>query len=471
MKKDTFEEHWDAIEVPEEKLDTAITKGITVGKKARPMKKRWKSPTLLSSAAASLILVSGFVFSPVTDVLAKVPLLHFVYDEISSPVGRDLFHTQSVTALNDQATSQDIGLMITSAYYDTMLIGITFSVTSDKLSLDNIKENGPESGYSYYLFDGDEQNQWAGATSELKETDDGFVGAIEFYRSDQSLGDDFTLPITFTSILGQQGRWKFDIPIEEKTPEKIKTTEQADTTKGGYSFRLNSITKGEATTILDYTTTRPKEGENDHFTIDVVDSQGNKLSKGSIGRQLNVQETESTLNVQERSLFTSPLDEKDRYIVIHPEVSKSEFDTIQPFEKTPFDIESDRFGYKIVVKNVQRKNQKLTIDYELENVERGKFREDHFQNFADQIKLIRSEDVLAGDDGQAQYEALKENSLILGKNGKIINEKELRLQSTFDLKNTSNFNLKDYSLMVPLGIFGRNDPIELDPIKVDLTSD
>ncbi|ELK46096.1 DUF4179 domain-containing protein [Halobacillus sp. BAB-2008] len=468
MKKDWFEERWNSIEVPEEELDKAITNGIQAGKKETPNKKHWKLPAMVSSAAASLILVSGLVFSPITEVLAKVPLLNFVYDEISFPVGSELFNKQLVTELNETATSNGVDVTITSAYYDNTLLGITFKVTSDQLSIEAMdRKNSPQAGYSYYLFNGDEQNQWGGSMSQLKETEEGFVGAMEFQQRDQSIGEDFTLPITFTSILGKKGTWKFDIPIEQRTPEKIIIDGHDTTTKGGYSFSLNSITKGEATTILNYTTTRPKNGEDDHFSIDVEDAQGDQLSKRNIGKTLSVNKTNESIKVKEQSLFSSTLNEKDDYILIHPKVSRDEFDTIQAFQKTPFEIQSDRFGYTIVVENVQMNHRLLTIDYYLKNVDREKLKKDNFLNFANQIKLIRSEDVIAGADGQAQYEALKEDSLIYGNNGEIINQGELHLQSTFEIK--SNFNLKEYSLMVPFGIFSSNAPIELDPIKIDIS--
>ncbi|UOQ43743.1 DUF4179 domain-containing protein [Halobacillus salinarum] len=468
MKKDWFDERWNSIEVPEEELDKVITNGIQAGKKETPNKKHWKLPAMVSSAAASLVLVSGLVFSPITEVLAKVPLLKIVYDEISFPVGSELFSKQLVTELNETATSNGVDVTITSAYYDNTLLGITFKVTSDQLSIEAMdRKNSPQAGYSYYLFDGDEQNQWGGSMSQLKETEEGFVGSMEFQQR-KSIGEDFTLPITFTSILGKKGTWKFDIPIEQRTPEKIKIDEHATTTKGDYSFSLNSITKGEATTILNYTTTRPPIGEDDRFSLDVVDAQGNQLEKRSIGKTLDVNETKGSIKVKEQSLLTSTLNEKDDYIVIHPKVSRDEFDTIQPFQKTTFEIQSKRFGYKIVVENVQMNHRQLTIDYYLKNVNQEKLKKDNFLNFANQIKLIRSEDVIAEGDGQAQYEALKDDSLIYGNNGKIINQGELHLQSTFKLE--SNFDLKEYSLMVPFGIFSSNAPIELDPIKVDISS-
>ncbi len=308
----------------------------------------------------------------------------------------------------------------------------------------------------------------SGSMSRLKETEDGFIGAIEFYQPDQSIASDFTLPITFTSILGEKGTWRFDVPIEKRPAEKIMVEGETSTKDGSYSLIMNSITKGKATTILDYKTIRPKGGKDDHINIDVFDDEGNRLSGRNIGKTMSIEEKSGKIQVQERSLFTSAIDANDDYLMIYPEVSRDEFDTIHAIQDTPFEVESNRFGYKIVVNKVFKEDQHFIIDYYIKNVDSESYQKDIFRNFADQIKLIRSEDVISNGDGQDQYEALKEDSLILGKKGKVINQEELHFQSRFKLNKPEKFTMDDYSLMVPFGIFGMNDSIKMDPVKVDL---
>ncbi|MYL56234.1 DUF4179 domain-containing protein [Virgibacillus halodenitrificans] len=469
MKKEWFDQYWNDMEVPQEELNQAITNGIRSGKQSKRKRKRLKSTTIISSAAASLILVSGLFFSPVTEVLAKVPLLNLIYDEVTTSVGSELFASDLVTELDETATDNGVNVTITSAYYDNHLLGITFKAEGDQLSAKNMdKDNGPESGYGYYLFDGKEQNQLSGSMSGLKKTDDGFIGAMEFYQPNQSIANDFTLPITFTSILGEKGTWRFDIPIEKRPADKVMIEGETTTKTGSYSLIMNSITKGNATTILDYKTIRPKGGKNDHINIDVFDDDGNRLSKRNIGEILSIEEKSGRIQVQERSLFTSAIDTNDDYLMIYPEVSRDEFDTIHPIQQSPFEVESKRLGYKIVVNKVLKQDQHLIIDYYIKNVDAKSYKKDIFQNFADQIKLIRSEDVISNGDGQDQYENLKEDSLILGKKGKVINQEELHFQSRFKFDNPEKFTMNDYSLMVPFRIFGMNDSIEMKPVKVYL---
>ncbi|ASN05403.1 DUF4179 domain-containing protein [Virgibacillus necropolis] len=469
MKKEWFDQYWNDMEVPQEELNQAIKNGIRSGKRSKRKRKRLKSTTIITSAAASLILASGLFFSPVTEVLAKVPLLNLIYEDITTTVGSELFASNLVTELDEKATDNGVNITITSAYYDNNVLGFTFKVEGDQLSIKNMdKGNSSASGYGYYLFDGEEQNQLSGSGSGLKETDDGFIGAMEFYQPDQSIASDFTLPITFTSILGEKGTWRFDIPIEKRPAEKVMVEGETRTKDGSYSLIMNSITKGKATTILDYKTIRPKGGKDDHINIDVFDDDGNRLSKRNIGKTVSIEEKSGTIQVQEHSLFTSAIDANDDYLMIYPEVSRDEFDTIHAIQDTPFEVESSRFGYKIVVNKVLKQDQQFIIDYYIKNVDSESYKKDIFQNFADQIKLIRSEDVISNGDGQDQYEALKEDSLILGKKGKLINQEKLHFQSRFELDKPEKFTINDYSLMVPFGIFGMNDSIEMKPVKVDL---
>ncbi|WP_028782329.1 DUF4179 domain-containing protein [Thalassobacillus devorans] len=469
MRKEQFDRQWNEIKVPKQKLDQAITNGIKSGKRMKRKRKHWKTSAAITSSAASLVLASGLVFSPVTEVLAKVPVLHFIYEDLTTPVGSELFASDLVTELEEKATDNGIDITITSAYYDNQILGVTFKASGDQLSIKNLdKPNSPETGYGYYLFDGKDKNQWAGSMSSLKETKDGFVGAIEFYQLDQTIDSDFTLPLTFTSILGEKGTWRFDVPIEKRPAEMLTVKGESRTEDGSYTFTMDAITKGNTTTILDYETTRPKDGESDQINIDVFDDQGNRLMPRNIGNILNIKETANQVKVKERSLFTSKIDERDQFLMIHPTVVRDEFDTIHAIQPSSFEVESKRFGYKIVVNEVMKKDGEVVVDFHIKNVDEAKFSNDILNNFANQIKLIRSEDVIPGADGQTQYEALEDDSLILAEKGKAVDWKELHFRTKFDLANHEKFTIEDHSLMVPFGIFAGNDKIKMKPIKIDL---
>ena len=84
MPKDLFNSYTNDIEVPKEDLIRAIDTGIERGEKFLKTNKRTsilKRTSFLTSAAATLLLASGFVFSPVTNVLAQVPLIGGIYEK------------------------------------------------------------------------------------------------------------------------------------------------------------------------------------------------------------------------------------------------------------------------------------------------------------------------------------------------------------------------------------------------------
>ncbi|PKH12198.1 hypothetical protein [Planomicrobium sp. MB-3u-38] len=68
--------------------------------------------------------------------------------------------------------------------------------------------------------------------------------------------------------------------------------------------------------------------------------------------------------------------------------------------------------------------------------------------------------------GERDFGQLMENR-IQGVAKKQASDGPYRYQTTFTVP--ENFNLDDYSLMVPFGTLSSNQPIEMAPIKIDLT--
>jgi nitrous oxide reductase len=93
---------------------------------------------------------------------------------------------------------------------------------------------------------------------------------------------------------------------------------------------MESVIRGKVTTIINYQTILPEYGKNDSLDLNVVDDQGNELSKSGIG--------------PESATFNSKIDKDAKFLMIYPEFSKDEFHTIIPIGATPFKVESNRFG-------------------------------------------------------------------------------------------------------------------------------
>lgn len=467
MNKDWFEKETEKIEVPKEDVFQAISKGIGDGRKQKKRKKAFKLSAVASSTAASLVLASGFLFTPMNDALAKVPLLGSIYENLS--VGSELFASNLVTELDQKATSKGVDITITSAYYDGNVMGVTFEAEGDKLTIENMDVgNRPVSGYSSHLFDGKDPSQWASSSTELKETGDGtFVGAMEFYNDEAELPKNFTLPLTFTHMADVFGTWKFDVPVEQIPPEKIDVSGQSIHEEGSYKLEMESIIKGKATTMLEYKVKLPANGKSDNINLTVWDDQKKQLSK-SHANSIDKKLVDGSWIISYRELFTNKIDEDAHHLLIYPDLKKNEQDTFQSLSQSvPFKVESDRFDYQITVNDLQVNNDELIIDYQLENVEQGKFRKDLLMNFADWIKIIPTDKIVVNEQGY--YDG---NELIghVSKNQKaeLVNTDKMQFQSRITIENPDKFNMKDYSIMVPFGNLSSNDPIKMEPIKINL---
>ncbi|MCF6136418.1 DUF4179 domain-containing protein [Pseudalkalibacillus berkeleyi] len=469
MNKDWFEKETEKIEVPKEDVFNAISLGIHDGRKHRVVKKRKKAlklSTIVSSAAASLVLASGFLFAPMNDALAKVPLLGSLYEHLS--VGSELFASNLVTELDEKATSKGVDITIRSAYYDGNVIGVTFKAEGEKLTIENMDVgNRPVSGFSYHLFDGLDQTHWSSSSPELKETKDGtFVGAIEFYNDQTDLPENFTLPLTFTHMADVNGKWKFDIPIEQIPPEKIEVSGQSIYDEGSYQVEMESIIKGKATTMLEYTVTVPEKGKNDEIILSVFDDQKNRLSK-SHANKIDESFEDGQWKLSYRELFTSKINEDAKHLEINLDLRKREPRTFEGMSQpVPFTVKSKRFDYQINVEKIEKVNDELIIDYVLQNVAQGEFRKDLLMNFANWVRIIPTEKIENDENGElgdSFYEYVSRDN-----KAKLIDKEKMQFQSRIQIKDPDSFNMKDYSLVVPFENLSSNDSIIMDPIKIDL---
>lgn len=469
MDEKQFEKEISRIEVPQFEVFQAIDKGIKNGRKAKRGSKKFNAKTVgaVTSVAASAFLASGLVFAPVSNVLAAVPVIGSIYEKFGLQIGSELEESDLITQLNQAASSNGVDVTVTGAYYDGNVMGITFVAEGEELSTETNTDAGPEAGYAFELFDGSEPNQWASAMTELKEAAEGYTAAMEFYNPEADLTADFNLPLTFNSIGGVEGKWKFDIPLEQISAKTILTDAESQLKGTAYSLHMDSVVKGKATTMLNYETNLPLDGAGDEIRLTVFDDLGNRLSKSHADVLL---ESESGDGIQQdvRELFSGKIDDEAKYLLVQPEVVRYEEETIHALDglSAPFTVESDRFDHSILVNNVEQEGNQVTIDYTIQNLEDGNLPEDLIQNFADFIVLVKSDDVVLDEAGERDFGQLMENR-IQGVAAKQASGKPYRYQTTFTVD--ENFSLDDYSLMVPFGTLSSNQPIEMPAIKIELT--
>lgn len=313
MSKDWFNEQIEKIEVPRDDVYWAIHKGIELGRKEKK-KKKWLSglrkTSFITSSAASILLVSGLIFSPVSQVLASVPIIGGLYDNFNSGMGKELTATQLVTELNEKATSNGIDVTLTSAFYDGYVIGFTFKANGEDISVNSNQDIGPEAGYSYHLFDGIDNKQWGGTTEGLTKKGNSYIGAFSLEYPEKELPKELTIPLVFTHIGGKDGEWKFNVPVQQIPVNEIESNTITSSTDGTYTFQMESLIRGEATTIINYHTTIPEFVSKDIFHLKVVDDHGNELSSSGVNSQI--------------ATFSEKVDEDAKYLMIYPEFSNSQ---------------------------------------------------------------------------------------------------------------------------------------------------
>jgi hypothetical protein len=311
MNKEWFDKSLSEIEVPTDEVFLAIDKGIKLGEKEIKIQKRKsiiKMTSIITSAAATLFLASGFIFSPITNALANLPFIGTIYEQFNSEVGKELASKNLITEHNQEVSSSGVDITVTSAFYDGSYIGITFKADGNGLSESLDSESNPEAGYSYQLFEGTESEQWGGTMEQLRKTTDGYIGAMTLEYPHKQLPADFTLPLTFTFVGGVKGTWQFNVPVTQITTEKFMTGERSISQDEAYSFVMESVTKAEATTILDYKIIQPIIEGGYFFNLEVFDNHGKKLSLDSVG--------------SDRAILSEGIDDDIEFLMIHPGFSK-----------------------------------------------------------------------------------------------------------------------------------------------------
>ncbi|MEH7381046.1 DUF4179 domain-containing protein [Bacillus sp. JJ1533] len=281
MEKDLFNE----IEIPTKELHLAIEKGIKRGEGFRQKRKYiqpLKRTSLLTSGAAAILLASGFMFSPVNQVLAQVPILGSIYENYQMPAGQDLAAEQLITEINETVENNSVKMSITSIFYDGSYVGITFKATGESLSDTFGGETGPEAGYAFEMFDGKDESTWGGVMGTLTRQGNAYVGAMILETRNVKNPDKLTLPITFTHMAGVQGEWSFNLSVEKLPSREIELNQTLYSTNHDYSLHVKDLNIGKTNALLTYEELKTAGVEGENLRVDIVDDQGEKLSLNSV---------------------------------------------------------------------------------------------------------------------------------------------------------------------------------------------
>ncbi|WP_449537632.1 DUF4179 domain-containing protein [Ferdinandcohnia sp. Marseille-Q9671] len=285
MEKDLRNSFTREIDIPTEELNQAISRGIERGERYRKSKKYIKPikrTSMFTAGAAAMVLISGFMFAPVTNVLAHVPIIGDIYANYQMPIGQELAEQQLITELNQTVENNGVKMSITSIFYDGAYVGLTFKATGKNLSDSIGGDTGPESGYTYEMVKGDDSTTWPGTMGSLTKQGNDYVGAIILENPDLDQPSSLNLPITFTHMAGVRGEWSFQLSAKKLPSKEIDINQAVYSAQEEYSVELKNIQIGKTNALITYEARHSdgKEVENLHFEI--VDNHGEKVSLSTI---------------------------------------------------------------------------------------------------------------------------------------------------------------------------------------------
>ncbi|WP_341302870.1 DUF4179 domain-containing protein [Lysinibacillus sp. FSL H8-0500] len=447
MEKKPFQVEYEKIEVPQEEVLQAIQTGINRATATKSVKKRLK-PYLLAATAA-LFITASFISPSISYVMAEVPFIGKVYENVNDLVGRNLASQQLITQLNETASNQGIDISIKSAYYDGAVMGVTFYITGDVQT----EADGRLIGF-YKLFDGKEEIADSKELVYLDPTEGGYVGHIRLYYPKTELPPNATFPLEFKRIGTKEGAWKFDVPIQQLPYKTIQLQQKSSAIDTDVSVLFDAIIQGQASTAINYTATFPREGKHDQVRLEIFDDKGRQLPLLADGIDLETSKDQHFITVQGRTIIPQPLAEVTSYLTISPKVAVYEKDRFITLEQpTPIHIDSARQKLGVTVEKITLKDEKLTIDFH--------FNSEHkdfilFENFA------RNNVELVEESEKKVYKKLIKHTT------KAIDKDNLRFRSTFNIGTIHDFSTDNYVLRVNFNTLHANIPVELDTVKVDL---
>ncbi|MCC5803857.1 DUF4179 domain-containing protein [Rossellomorea vietnamensis] len=451
MEKNSFQKAYEKIEVPQEDVLKAIQKGRNRAD-SEPHKTKKKTAVWSSVAAATLFVSSSFLSPSLSHVMADVPLLGKVYETFNDSVGRSLQSQELITELNQTASSKGIDVSITNAYYDGAVVGVTFKAEGKM----NTEENGQVAGF-YEIFDGNEGISDSKEYVYMEPADDGYIGHIQLSYPKSELPSDTTFPLEFKTIGGQEGSWRFDVPIKQLPYETVTLDQERSDELSDVNVHFDSIILGKASTAINYTATFPAQGKHDQVRLEVYDDKGNEMNLSMDGIDLETTKNGDQYIVKGRSIIPQSVKGETKYLEIHPKVALNIKDQFVPLNaSTPVEVKAARQNLSVTIEDITVDDDTLAVDFQVNNGDKMNQDFSFFKDFA-QHNVI-----LVKETEKEIYEEPIKHSV------KTIQKDELRFRSTFDISHLDDFSLNNYVLRVELGQLSANIPVELDEVKIDI---
>lgn len=264
MERD-IKKAFDEIKVPHEKLNHSIQKGLPP-KKRKPI----QTTILAVTATALMVLGAGFILPNWSEILAKVPIIGFLYDiEKHDPGLQEALSNENKIVLNETITDAGVSITIEEIVYDGMRMNIIFSSAKyEDIAPLYISINGEEINHSESLRILSEENEFRGLW-EIK--------------PEEPLPDQFDMTVNIRQIGQIKGDWSFDTHVK-KIENGMRTIAVED--KGyiqGIPFEIDSFKTSATTSELKVRFKEKSENlllsnENGSLHVTITDQNGTPLN-------------------------------------------------------------------------------------------------------------------------------------------------------------------------------------------------
>ena len=226
----------DEIDVPLNKLNDTVERGISIKKKKRG------NPFIMVAisvvATMALILGSGFISPKVANVLADVPLIGFMYDIEQHDEGLSVaLSDENKVVLNETVTSNGVSITIEEIVYDGHRINIIFSMpTYEEVYPLTILVNGEIINTGESLRTLDEGEVYRGLWE---------INAIE------GIPNTFDLTIKIHQIGETKGEWIFSTPITKVNNNSVLLQAGQNGRIDGIPYTVESVEMSTTGTKID----------------------------------------------------------------------------------------------------------------------------------------------------------------------------------------------------------------------------
>lgn len=344
----------DSIQVPIQKLDLAIEKGLYANNK-QIMSRKKKIVTIVLScvAAIGLLITSGFISPTMANVLAKVPLLESIFTSFGDKGLQVAINDENAVTLNKTITSNGVTINVQDVLYDGTRLA--FSYVQDKAE----EYNSP-------LVFIEANGEFINASSSLNGTylpNGEFSGLYQMYPTDP-LPNEFDLVISIKQVGKTKGDWQFETHVLKTDNNSVNLGKGQRVELDDISFEVKKFESTNSAVSLDLLfkgTPEALSNQQNRLDLHLLDQNGNPIpviSGSGSGDEKSML----------RKYVFEPLSEEVSSLTISPfyvseDIESKKFTKILDKDLLPLTFSQGDMG-NILVTKIEEENELTAIYFE-----------------------------------------------------------------------------------------------------------